>query len=49
MLEILAAMVEAGELPPVEDRLPPEPMVLEVLDKMINKIKIDLFLFQIMP
>jgi peptide/nickel transport system substrate-binding protein len=28
----LAAMVEAGELPPVEERLPQEPLVQEVVE-----------------
>ena len=31
---MLAAMVKAGTLPPVEERLPPEPMVLEVVDEI---------------
>jgi peptide/nickel transport system substrate-binding protein len=31
---MLTAMVEAGELPSVEERLPPDPMVLEVVDEI---------------
>ena len=30
----LAAMVEAGDLPPVEERLPEEPLVVEVVDEI---------------
>ena len=31
---MLAAQVQAGELPPVHERLPPEPVVVEPVDSI---------------
>ena len=31
----LAALVEAGQLPPVEERLPAEPLVVKPVDSMV--------------